>query len=79
MIVNTITDAKAHFSALIEKVQSGEEVIIKKGGKPVAVIHAYEEQKTERKPGALRGKITIAPDFDELPPDLALAFGIEKD
>ena len=78
MIVNTITDAKAHFSALIEKVQAGEEVIIKKGGKPVAVIHAYAEKALERIPGALRGKIIMAPDFDELPLDLARAFGMEE-
>lgn len=77
MIVSTITEAKAHLSALIEQVQSGEEVVIKKGGKPVAVIHAYVDEAHERKPGALRGKIIMAPDFDELPPDLARSFGME--
>ena len=77
MIVNTITDAKAHFSALMEKVLSGEEVIIKKGGTPIAVIHAYVHEARERKPGALRGKITMAPDFDDLPHDLARALGME--
>ncbi|MFZ4615386.1 MAG: type II toxin-antitoxin system Phd/YefM family antitoxin [Rectinemataceae bacterium] len=77
MIVNTITEAKAHFSALMEKVQAGEEVIIKKGGTPIAVIHAYVQDVQERKPGALRGKITMAPDFDDLPEDIARSLGME--
>ena len=34
MVVNTITEAKAQFSAIIEKVLQGEEVIIKKAGNP---------------------------------------------
>jgi hypothetical protein len=29
-------------------------------------------------PGALKGKITIHDGFDELPPDIAAAFGIER-
>ena len=78
MIVNTITDAKAHLSALIERVQQGEEVIIKKGGKPVAILRRYAEHEAELKPGALQGKISVSDDFDELPPDIASAFGIEK-
>jgi len=75
MIVNTITEAKAQFSLLVEKVQHGEEVIINKAGKPVAVLSAYKVHPKKRKPGALRGKIKIAPDFDELPDDIAEAFG----
>jgi len=77
MIVNTITDAKANLSSLIERVQQGEEVIIKKAGIPVAVIHKYVEHSMDRKPGALAGRVHIAPDFDELPPDIARAFGME--
>ncbi len=77
MIVDTITEAKAHFSALIEQVQRGEEIVIKKAGVPVAVIRPYQAQNSERLPGALAGKIKISPDFDELPPDLAKAFGME--
>ncbi|MBA7577798.1 hypothetical protein ES708_19653 [subsurface metagenome] len=75
MIANTITEAKVQLSALIERVQRGEEVIINKAGKPVAVLLAYKEYPKKRKPGALRGKIKIAPDFDELPADIAEAFG----
>ena len=76
VVVNTITEAKAHFSSLIEKVLKGEEVIIKKAGKPVAVLTEYTGNKIKRRPGALKGKIHIADDFDELPDDLAKSFGV---
>jgi prevent-host-death family protein len=77
MTVNSITDAKAHLSSLIEQVLQGEEIIIKKAGKPVAILSRYTERAAERIPGALAGKITIAPDFDELPKDLAQALGLD--
>ncbi len=76
MIVNTITEAKAHFSALIERVLAGEEVIIKRAGKPVAVLSKYAKSDTQRAPGALKGQIEIAEDFDELPDDIAKYFGV---
>jgi prevent-host-death family protein len=31
-----IADAKAHFSALVERVEAGEEIVISRRGKPVA-------------------------------------------
>jgi len=64
-------------SALIEKVLAGEDVIIGKAGKPVARLVRYEPHKEPRRPGALRGKIKIADDFDALPEDIAKAFGME--
>ncbi len=76
MIVATVTEAKAQLSALIERVLNGEKVIIGRAGKLVAVLSAYEKEKQLRKPGALRGRIRIADDFDELPEDIASAFGI---
>ena len=77
MIVNTITEAKTRLSELIAKVQEGEEVIINKAGKPVALLTAYSRHRVPRKPGALKGKIRIAEDFDELPDDIARSFGME--
>lgn len=64
MIVNTITEAKTHLSFLIEKVLEGEEVIIKKAGKPVAILGKYPGKEVQRTPGVLKGKIRIADDFD---------------
>ena len=78
MLITNITEAKAQLSALIEKVMSGQEVIIGKAGKPVAKLVRYERSDKQRQPGALRGKIKISNDFDELPADIAEAFGIEE-
>ena len=76
MHITNISEAKAHFSALIEKVLKGEEIIIGKAGKPVARIVRYERSEQPRKPGALKGKIKMADDFDQLPDDIAEAFGM---
>ena len=77
MQITNISEAKARLSALIEKVLDGQEVIIGKAGKPVAKIVQYDPGTTTRQPGALKGKIRIAPDFDQLPADIAEAFGLE--
>ena len=74
--ITNISEAKAQLSALIEKVLAGEEVIIGKAGKPVAKLIRYERSEKSRRPGALKGQIKITDDFDELPEDIAEAFGI---
>ncbi len=79
MYITNITEAKAHFSALIEKVLAGEEIIIGKSGKPVAKLIRFERREEPRQPGALKGKIKIADNFDELPDDIAEAFGVITD
>ena len=76
MIIANISEAKAQLSALIERVMAGQEVIIGKTGKPVAKIVRYDPSDKPRKPGALKGKIKITEDFDELPDDIAEALGM---
>lgn len=76
MHITNISDAKAHLSALIEKVLSGQEVIIGKAGKPVAKLVRFERSDKKRYPGALRGKIKIDDDFDDLPDDIAKVIGM---
>ena len=78
MVVRNISQAKAELSALIEQVLAGNEVLIAKAGKPVAKLIAYRGPAGARKPGALAGKIWIAPDFDTLPQDMADAFGMRE-
>jgi prevent-host-death family protein len=78
MVITNISDAKTHLSALIEKVMAGEEVIIGKAGKPVAKLVRYERGTEPRRQGDLKGKIKIADAFDELPEDIAEAFGVTK-
>jgi prevent-host-death family protein len=76
MVVNTVTEAKAHLSALLERASHGEEIIIGRGGKPIAILEPYDAMRRPRRPGSLRGRIRIADDFDELSPEIAASFGI---
>jgi prevent-host-death family protein len=58
-------DAKSKLSQLVAEVIDGEEVIIANAGKPVARLVAYQSTPPKRTPGYWKGKIKIAPDFDE--------------
>jgi prevent-host-death family protein len=77
MIIN-IHDAKTHFSRLVERAAAGEEVVIGKAGKPVAKLVPYKRSSEPRKPGAWRGRIRMADDFDDLPAEIAAAFRGER-
>lgn len=76
MHITNISEAKSQLSALIERVLAGDEVIIGKAGKPVAKIVPYNKTVEKRTPGALKGKIKVSKDFDELPEEIAKAFGV---
>lgn len=73
MIVNT-HEAKTHLSKLIERAAAGEEIIIGKAGRPMAKLVAYKEERSPRRPGALKGKVRLAPDFDATPDEVVDAF-----
>jgi prevent-host-death family protein len=59
-----IHEAKTHLSELLQRVMSGEEVIIAKAGKPVARLLPFQPAPEPRQPGNDSGKVTIAPDFN---------------
>lgn len=64
-----VHEAKTHFSALLKKVEAGEEIVIAKAGKPVARLVPAEEPG-QRKLGWDRdAKFWIADDFDEYVPE----------
>jgi antitoxin (DNA-binding transcriptional repressor) of toxin-antitoxin stability system len=66
----TIHKAKTNLSRLIEDVCRGEEIIIARGKKPVARLLAISGERGERKPGWLKGKLKVGPEFFEpLPPE----------
>jgi prevent-host-death family protein len=68
-------EAKTQLSELVERAAAGEEIIIAKAGKPRARLVPLAAAKTLRKPGALKGKIWIADDFDDpLPPEILAGF-----
>ena len=74
MSVVNIHEAKTHLSRLLERVASGEEIVIAKAGRPVARLVRYDESDEPRTPGAWKGRVWVADDFDELPPDVLAAF-----
>jgi prevent-host-death family protein len=64
-----IAQAKARFSELVRKAISGEEVVIARDNKPLLKLVPLTADSKPRKPGGARGKIWMAPDFDETPAD----------
>ncbi|GAB2900311.1 type II toxin-antitoxin system Phd/YefM family antitoxin [Streptomyces mayteni] len=70
-----VHEAKTHFSRILEQVATGEEVVISKAGHPVAKVVPLRPKVRRTGRGALKGRIHIAEDFDELPDDLADALG----
>ena len=64
--------AKSQLSRLGELAWRGERIVISKAGKPY--LDLVPHRGPECKPGALKGKLWIAPDFDETPPDLIQDF-----
>ena len=65
MTVVTIQQAKTNLSRLILKAARGEEVIIARGRKPVARLVPVGELEGKRRPGSLKGKLRVGPEFFE--------------
>ena len=59
-----IYEAKTRLSQLVDRAEAGEEIIIARGGRPAARLVPFGQTSVERKPGRMRGKIRMAPDFD---------------
>jgi prevent-host-death family protein len=75
MDVTNIHEAKTHLSKLVERVEAGEEIVIGRAGKPVARLVPYKEAaKPRRKPGSMKGKIWISPDFDKVDKEIEALF-----
>ena len=60
-----IHEAKTHLSRLIERVETGEEVVIARAGRPVARLIPFRARTSLRVPGQWRGLVRFAPDFDQ--------------
>jgi len=60
-----IHEAKTHFSKLLTRVLAGEEVVIARAGTPIARLVPVAKQVAWRLPGSAKGKLTVAPDFNE--------------
>lgn len=66
-----VADAKSHLSLLLQKAMVGEDVVIAKDNRPVAKLVPLALPGGRRRPGSAKGRIRIAPDFDDTPADFA--------
>jgi prevent-host-death family protein len=71
-------EAKTQLSRLVDRAAGGEEIIIAKGGRPLARLVPLARRTAPREFGFLAGQVRVGPDFDApLPDDLAAAFGTD--
>ncbi|MFN8224846.1 MAG: type II toxin-antitoxin system prevent-host-death family antitoxin [Gaiellales bacterium] len=74
-----IHEAKTHFSKLVERAAAGEEIVIAKAGEPRArLVPLAPAPPRRRKPGSMKGKIWLAPDWDSPEVNEAIADLFEK-
>ena len=70
-------DAKTRLSELVDRAAAGEEIVIAKGGRPLARLVPLATRTQPRTLGLLAGEVWVGPDFDApLPDDLAEGFGM---
>lgn len=74
-----LSEADGHMAELVERASRGEEIIFTKDGAPIARLAPLPEtsalQKHPIRFGLLKGRITVAEDFDDpLPEDLLKSF-----
>jgi prevent-host-death family protein len=74
MVVTTIHRAKTNLSALIERAERGEEVVIARGKQPVVKLVPVRKPPKKREPGMFRGEFELGPAFFEPLPPAELRF-----
>lgn len=70
MDVVNVHEAKTHLSRLLERVESGERIVIARAGKPVAILGPAGQRPPDRVSGYDKGNVVIHPTFDDPIPDL---------
>lgn len=75
-----VHEAKTQLSRLLQRVSTGEEIVIANRGVPVAKLVPVARAKSRRELGIDRGRLKVADDFDApLPAEILAAFqGREK-
>lgn len=64
----SVHEAKTHLSRLLRRVALGEEIVISRGGKPIAKLVAAHPSG-DRRLGMDRGRFQVPKDFDAPLPD----------
>ena len=73
-----IHDAKTNLSRIVERVESGEEIVICRAGRPVAKVVPLHRRAARTGRGSLRGSLILEPDWDSADVNTAIArdFGL---
>jgi prevent-host-death family protein len=66
--------AKTHLSRLVERAERGEEILIARGGRPVARLVPLAARTAPRPLGIWAGRVRIHDDFDAPLEDFVEAF-----
>ncbi len=59
-----VYEAKSRLSALLVRVEAGEEIVIARNGRPVARLVPMRQHRSARVPGGWTGRVWMATDFD---------------
>jgi len=74
-----IHEAKTHLSRLLRDVEKGNEVIVERGGRPIArIVRATERVSPADSYGLFAGQFKVRDDFDADSDTIADLFGIQK-
>lgn len=65
MSIVTIHAAKTHLSKLLARVEAGEEIVIARGGTPIARLTPIHAPPAKRQFGAFKGMLSVGPEFFE--------------
>ena len=69
-------EAKTKLSQLVERAEAGEDIVIARNGTPVVRLTPVAGPTSFASiRGIWKGQVELADDFDELPDDIADAFG----
>jgi antitoxin (DNA-binding transcriptional repressor) of toxin-antitoxin stability system len=68
-----VTAAQTELLELARRAAEGEDIVLEESGQPLARIVPFDD--VPRRPGRLKGKVRLAPDFDApLPEAMVRAF-----
>lgn len=59
-----IQAAKTHLSRLVEEAVAGDDIVLAKAGRPLVRLVPVQPDVSPRKPGAWKGKVRMAKDFN---------------
>ena len=75
MNVINLYEAKTNLSSLVDRAAAGEEIVIAKGGRPLARLVPLNRRTTPRPLGLRAGQVRVGADFDDpLPNEVMRAF-----